>query len=249
MRNVYIFLERRLAKRTSRIVTVSDALRCELLDVYGLPEGLVTTVHNGLDLAPFLAGGDRAAVRARYGVPADALLFGLAARFAPQKALEVLVEAAASVLAQEPRAWLVIAGDGPLLETVRTKARATGVRGRMLFPGFETDVPGLLSALDVYVTSSVTEGLSLALVEATAAGVPIVATNVGGNPEVVADGVTGTLVAPGKAAPLAAGIARLLKDPGLRRRMGEAGRARAVTEFSEATMLERTAALYGEVSP
>jgi glycosyltransferase involved in cell wall biosynthesis len=248
MSRVYISMERRLAKRTSRIVTVSDALRREMLDVYGLPEGLVTTIHNGLDLAPFLARGDRAASRERYGVPADALVFGLAARFAPQKALDVLVDAAAQVLSAQPRAWLVVAGDGPLLEVVRTRARATAVRDRMLFPGFEVDVPGLLSSLDVYVTSSVTEGLSLALVEAAAAGLPAVATRVGGNPEVVDDGVTGLLVAAGKSAPLAAAIARLLNDPALRKRMGEAGRARALSEFSEATMLERTAAVYGEAS-
>jgi glycosyltransferase involved in cell wall biosynthesis len=248
MRKVYLFMERRLAKRTARIVTVSDALRREMLEVFGLPEALVTTIHNGLDLAPFLAGGDRRAVRDRYGVPGDALLFGLAARFAPQKALDVLVEAAEPILAEEPRARLVIAGDGPLLEMVRTKARATSVRDRMLFPGFETDVPGMLSALDVYVCSSITEGLSLALVEASAAGLPIVATNVGGNSEVVEDGVTGVLVGAGKPAPLTAAIDRLLRDPIGRRRMGEAARARAIAEFSEATMLERTAAVYREVA-
>lgn len=247
MRTLYVWMERRLAKRTARIVTVSDALRREWLEIYGLPESMMATIHNGLDLGPFLAGGDRASSRARVGVPGDAAVFGLAARFAPQKALDVLVEAAATVLADDPRAWLVIAGDGPLLEVVRTKARATAVRDRIVFPGFETDVPGLLSALDVYVTSSVTEGLSLALVEASASGLPIVATNVGGNPEVVEDGVTGLLVPAGKAAPLAAALQRLLKDPMLRRRLGEAGRARAVAEFSEATMLERTAALYREV--
>jgi glycosyltransferase involved in cell wall biosynthesis len=247
MRAVYVWMERRFAKRTARIVTVSDALRREWLEIYGLPESAVCTIHNGLELAPFLAGGDRVASRARYGIPQDALLFGLAARFAPQKALDVLVEAGAAVLADDPRAWLVIAGDGPLLEVVRTKARATAVRDRIVFPGFETDVPGLLSALDLYVTSSITEGLSLALVEASAAGLPIVATNVGGNAEVVDDGVTGVLVPPGKAAPLTSALQRLLKDPMLRRRLGEAGRARAVAEFSEATMLKRTAALYREV--
>lgn len=247
MRWIYLVLERRLARRTARIVTVSDALRRELIDIYRLPSDLVTTVHNGLDLAPFLAGGDRRGARARYGVADDALLFGLAARFAPQKALDVLVEAAAGVLASEPRAVLMIAGDGPLLENVRTKARATSVRDRMLFPGFETDVPGLLAALDLYISSSVTEGLSLALIEAMAAGLPIVATRVGGTPEVVEDGVSGLLVPAGKAKPLADAIARLLADPPLRKRMGDAGRERAVAEFSEGTMLDRMAALYEEV--
>jgi glycosyltransferase involved in cell wall biosynthesis len=246
-RRVYVTLERWLAHRTSRIIAVSDAVRRELLDDYGLPAEKVTTVHNGLDLAPFLAPGDRRTARERYGIPADALAFGLAARFAPQKALDVLVDAAAPVLEADPRAWLIVAGDGPLLEAVRTRARATAVRERMLFPGFETDVPGLLAALDLYVSPSIAEGLGLGTVEAMAAGLPVVGTKVGGTPEVVDDGVTGVLMPPGKAAPLGAAIVRLLAHPAERKRMGEAGRRRAVAEFGEATMLERTAALYREV--
>jgi glycosyltransferase involved in cell wall biosynthesis len=244
MRRAYIAMERWLARRTARIITVSDAMRAEQLEVFGLSPRLVTTVHNGLDLSPFLVARDRGPVRVRLGVPADALLFGLAARFAPHKALDVLVEAAVSVLERDERTWLVIAGDGPLLEMVATKARASSVRDRILFPGFETDVAGLLAALDLYVTSSVTEGLSLAIIEAMASGLPVVGTNVGGNPEVVEDGVTGLLVPPSKAAPLAEALARLLKDAPLRRAMGEAGRARALTEFTEERMLERTADVY-----
>jgi glycosyltransferase involved in cell wall biosynthesis len=247
MRSIYIASERRLARRTSRIVAVSEALRRQLVDVYRLPQEQVVTIHNGLDLGPFLAGGLRLATRKRYGVPNDAVLIGLAARFAPQKALDVLVEAAAPVLETDPRVWLVIAGDGPLLETVRTRARASTARDRILFPGFETDMPGLLSALDLYVSSSISEGLALGTVEAMAAGLPVVATKVGGTPEIIEDGLTGTLVAAGKPAPLGAAIARLLKDPGERRRMGEAGRARAVAEFGEDTMLGRIAEIYREV--
>jgi glycosyltransferase involved in cell wall biosynthesis len=247
MRSLYIAAERRLARRTSRIVAVSEALRRQLVDVYRLPQELVVTIHNGLDLRPFLTGGQRLATRERYGVPSDAILMGLAARFAPQKALDALVEAAAPVLEAESHAWLVVAGDGPLLETVRARARASAARDRILFPGFETDMPGLLSALDIYVSSSVTEGLALGTIEAMAAGLPVIGTKVGGTPEIVVDGVTGILVAPGRPAPLGAAIARVLKDPGERRRMGEAGRARAVAEFGEDTMLAHMAALYGEV--
>jgi glycosyltransferase involved in cell wall biosynthesis len=246
-RRTYVTFERLLARRTARIVAVSEAVRRELVDDYGLPAGKVTTVHNGLDLAPFLAPGDRRAARERYGIPTDALVFGLAARFAPQKALDVLVEATAPVLEADPRTWLIVAGDGPLIEVVRTKARATAVRDRMLFPGFETDVPGLLAALDLYVSPSIAEGLGLATIEAMAAGLPVVGTKVGGTPEVVEDGVTGVLVRPGKSGPLGAAIARLLAHPAERKRMGEAGRERALAEFGETKMLERIAALYREV--
>ena len=247
MRWVYVTMERRLARRTARIITVSEALRREMVDVFGLDPALVTTVYNGLDLGPFLAGSDRAKARERYGIPAGALAIGLAARFAPQKALDVLVEAAVPVLERHPDARLVLAGSGPLLEFVRTRARASSVRDRILFPGLETDMPGLLSALDIYASAAIAEGLGLGTIEAMAAGLPVVSTTAGGTPEVVEDAVTGVLVPPGKAAQLTEALLRLAKDPALRRRMGEAGRARALERFTEERMLEGTAEVYREV--
>jgi len=247
MRWVYVTMERRLARRTARIITVSEALRREMVDVFGLDPALVTTVYNGLDLGPFLAGSDRAKARERYGIPAGALAIGLAARFAPQKALDVLVEAAVPVLERHPDARLVLAGSGPLLEFVRTRARASSVRDRILFPGLETDMPGLLSALDIYASAAIAEGLGLGTIEAMAAGLPVVSTTAGGTPEVVEDAVTGLLVPPGKAAQLTEALLWLAKDPALRRRMGEAGRARALERFTEERMLEGTAEVYREV--
>ena len=247
MRWVYVTMERRLARRTARIITVSEALRREMVDVFGLDPAVVTTVYNGLDLGPFLAGSDRAKARERYGIPAGALAIGLAARFAPQKALDVLVEAAVPVLERHPDARLVLAGSGPLLEFVRTRARASSVRDRILFPGLETDMPGLLSALDIYASAAIAEGLGLGTIEAMAAGLPVVSTTAGGTPEVVEDAVTGVLVPPGKAAQLTEALLRLAKDPALRRRMGEAGRARAIERFTEERMLEGTAEVYREV--
>jgi glycosyltransferase involved in cell wall biosynthesis len=247
MRRVYITMERRLARRTARVITVSEALRSEMTGVFGLAPSLVTTVYNGLDLGPFLAGSDRAKARERYGMPSGALAIGLAARFAPQKALDVLVEAAAPVLERYPDARLVLAGSGPLLELVQTKARALPFRDRILFPGLETDMPGLLSSLDVYASSAIAEGLGLGTIEAMASGLPVVATTAGGTPEVVEDGVTGLLVAPGKAAPLTEALLWLAKDATVRKRMGEAGRARALALFTEERMLEDTAQVYREV--
>jgi glycosyltransferase involved in cell wall biosynthesis len=243
----YVTVERWLSGMTARVITVSDSLRDELIRDYDIAPRLVTTVHNGLDLSPFLGQADKRAARMRYGVPGDALVYGLAARFAPQKAMDVLVEAALPLLERCENAYLLLAGDGPLLEQVRVSARKAPVRDRILFPGFETDVPGLLSSLDVYVSSALSEGLPLATIEAMAAGLPVVSTLAGGTPEVVEDGVTGTLVEPGKAAQLGEAMMRLAFDPVLRIRMGDAGRARALAEFTEDRMFERTAAVYREV--
>jgi glycosyltransferase involved in cell wall biosynthesis len=247
MRRVYLTMERRLSRRTARIIAVSSALARELLDVFQLDPAKVVMIHNGLDLTPFLAGGDRDGVRRRLGVPASAFLYGIAARFAPQKGLDAFVTSAIPILEADPAAWLVVAGDGPLLEPVRTIARKSRARDRMLFPGFETDVPGLLSALDVYVNSSVSEALGLGTIEAMAAGLPVVATRVGGTPEVVEDGVTGVLVTVGKPAALTDAMLSLGRDAARRRRMGAAGRERALAEFGLDGMLDRTAAVYREV--
>lgn len=245
----YVAVERWLARagRTARLITVSDALRDELIGEYGIAPALITTVHNGLDLAPLLACGDRAGARVRYGLPADALVFGIAARFAPQKAMDVLVATAPAVLGAHPEAYYLLAGDGPLLEQAKAAAVATGFGDRILFPGFERDVRGLLAALDVYVSSALSEGLPLATIEAMAAGLPVVSTRAGGTPEVVVDGETGLLAEPGDVPGLAAVMLRLAGDAGLRERLGAAGRARAVAEFTEERMIDRTLAVFEEV--
>lgn len=243
----HVSVERWLSAWTARIITVSDALRRELIDDYGIRASLVTTVHNGLDLSPLLVSADRGAMRARYGVPSDALVLGIAARFAPQKAMDVLVAAAVPVLERYSNAWLLLGGDGPLLETVKTQARAARVRDRIVFPGFETDMRGLLGALDIYVSAALSEGLPLGTIEAMAAALPIVSTDAGGTPEVVEDGVTGLLVAPGRVDALTGAMFALSRDVTVRRRMGDAGRMRALAEFTEQRMFERTAEVYREV--
>jgi glycosyltransferase involved in cell wall biosynthesis len=242
-----IGVERFLARHTSRVIAVSDALRFELIETVGLSPALAVTVHNGIDLAPFLASVDPGPVRDRYGIPRDALVLGQAARFAPQKGHEALVEAALPVLEKVPNAVLLLAGDGPLLEPVMRAAARTPYASRILFPGFEADVRGMLAALDVFVSSPLSEGLGLGAIEAMAAGLPVVSVRTGGVPEVVVDGETGILAEPGDAAGLTEAMLRLARDPMLRLTMGKAGRIRAVEEFSEETMLDRTAAIYREV--
>jgi glycosyltransferase involved in cell wall biosynthesis len=247
MRGAVAAVERMLAKRTSRIIAVSDALRAELIDVVGLDPALVVTVHNGIDLAPFLSSVDPGPIRDRYGIPRDAIVFGQAARFAPQKGHDTMVAAAVPVLEKVPNAYLLLAGDGPLLEPTKRMAQATQVADRIVFPGFETNVRGLLAAIDVFVSSPVSEGLGLAAIEAMAAGRPVVSVRTGGVPEVVIDGETGILADPGDTAALTEAMLRLAREPMTRLAMGDAGRRRALEEFAEERMLERTAAIYREV--
>lgn len=246
MRTAFTVVERWLARHTSRVIAVSDALRRSFITDVGVPADKVVTVHNGLDLTPFLETADRASARERLGVPADAVVLGQAARFAPQKGHERLLAAAVPVLERVPGAHLVLAGDGPLLDPVRRQASLTSVAERVHFPGYVTDVPDFLAALDVFVSAPLSEGLGNAAIEAMATGLPVVSTAVGGVPEVVEDGVTGLLARPGDAEALTDAMARLARDPALRMRLGEAGRERAVEQFSQDRMLERTAAVYRE---
>ena len=207
-----------------------------------------TFIFNGIDVDAFAAGGkDRAAVRAELGVPPGAFVILSVGRLAPVKGHAHLVEAAPEVLRGHPEAVIVVAGEGPLRRDLEALARSLGVADRLRFPGHWQEMPRLLRAADLFVLPSLNEGLGLALLEAMAAGLAAVASRVGGVPEVVRDGETGVLVPPGDARSLAGAILKLMADPALRGRMGEAGRARARQQFSIARAVRETEQLYEEL--
>jgi glycosyltransferase involved in cell wall biosynthesis len=166
------------------------------------------------------------------------------ARLHQQKGHAYLLTAAALV----PDATFVLAGDGPLRAELEQRARELGVAGRCLFLGERADVPDLLAAADLFLLPSLWEGLPLSVLEAMAAGRPVVATAIGGTDEAVTDGVTGLLVPPRDPAAIAAAIARLRDDPGLAERLAAAGRARVEREFSSRATAERVMRIYDAVS-
>lgn len=243
----YVTVERLLASRAAAYITVSDSLRDELIDAYGLPAGKITTVHNGIDPAPFTAGQDADECREAFGMPAGVPVLGTACRFAPQKGLDDLIGALPEVFARVPNAVLVLGGDGPLAGELHAQAEAEGVADRILWPGMIADMPRFLAAIDVYVSSSRSEGLPLSLVETAAAGTPTVATRVGGTPEVVADGETGLLVESGDRHALADACVRLLEDRPEALRLSAAARERALSEFTPGVMVDRTLEVYERV--
>jgi glycosyltransferase involved in cell wall biosynthesis len=170
---------------------------------------------------------------------------GNVARLAPQKGQRTLIEAAPLVLERFPDARFVIVGDGELRGELEAAAAALGVAQRFTFAGERRDVPVLLETFDVFAFPSLFEGLCLAVIEAQAAGVPVVATPVGGIRETVVPGETGVLVPPHDARRLAEGIVALLDDPATSRRLAEEAQSRVLERFSEDEMVERTIALYG----
>jgi glycosyltransferase involved in cell wall biosynthesis len=229
----------RLSRRQAALVRLAAALTdryvCVSRDSAGRAAGQgvsrrkLAVVPNGIDLTRFPPSGGRD------DGPAVCV-----ARLSPEKDLDTLLKAAA-LASREDRAFtLEIAGDGPCRDDLVRTAAALGVGGRVRFLGPVRDVPALLARAGLFALSSRTEGVSLTLLEAMASGLAVVATRVGGNPEVVADGETGLLVPPADPPALAAALLRLRRDAADRRRMGEAGRRRAERLFD----IRRMAAVY-----
>ena len=185
--------------------------------------------------------------RLALGLPADAFVIGSVGRLAWEKNYELLVRAFAAFLGRHPEGFLVIVGEGPYCERIEAAVLSAGIRGRCLLAGIQGDVKPWLQAMDIYCLSSLTEGASITLLEAAAAGLPAVVTNVGGNAEIVRDGVNGLVVLPKDAVALSAAFERLHRDPDERGRMGLAARARVTEQYSVERMVDAYLRLYREV--
>ncbi len=229
---------RRLAARlVDRFVTVSFDLRRWLIETVRIPAARVVTIHNGVDTERFGDEG-REAGRAALGLAPDRLVVGAVGRLDPVKDHAGLL--AAFALVAEASAMLVIVGEGPCRSPLETRVRALGLGERVRLLGERGDVALLLRGLDVFVLPSLGEGISNTLLEAMATGLPVVATRVGGNPELVEDGVNGRLVPPADPGALAGALAEYLADPALRALHGKTSRQLAVERFG----LDRMAARY-----
>jgi glycosyltransferase involved in cell wall biosynthesis len=236
-----VLLEREVLARAADVVlTVSQADRRRMLEVGRFPPEKVRVVMNGI--APLAAS--RTDVRAELGIPADAEVVGTLAVLRREKAHEVLVDAAELLADEFPRLRLLIAGTGPEEERLRALVRARGLQNRVLLLGYRRDVADVLAALDVAVLSSDREGSPLAVMEAMAAGKPVVATRVGGVPDLIEDGTHGLLVPPRDPRALAAALGKLLREPGLGAALGRRGRERQRREFDVATTVERIEVVY-----
>jgi glycosyltransferase involved in cell wall biosynthesis len=243
-RRLFVQLERWTAAMSSALVVVSSVLKeTGLREGIGVPEQYAT-IYSGIELAEFGRPGlDGAAKRAELGIPAGVPVVGTVGRLSSQKNPEDLLIAARTVIQRMPDVRLLIVGDGPLRARVEESARIMGISGNVLFTGIRHDVPDLMASLDVFVLSSLWEGLPRVIPQAMAAGKPVVCTNVDGNAEAVRDGVNGLLVRPKDPDALADAILQLLRNPGLARQMGVEGRKR-VAMFSADRMMEDIEVLY-----
>lgn len=227
-----------LGRCTHRIFTVSEALRKELLAKEHLEPKRVMTVYNGIDAGRFQQPGDRRAVLRALGLPQLGQVVGTVARLATQKGIIYFLQAA-SMLVKDYQVNFVVVGDGPLRRELEAQAADLGLKQRVFFTGERRDIPDILAALDLFVLPSVTEGLPLTILEAMAAGKPVVATTAGGIPEIVVDQRTGLLVPPRDAQALAWAIATLLVERSQAAQFGRAGQQRVAERFTVETMTRK----------
>ncbi len=244
---LHIQIQRRLWNATDQVLSVSQALRENLHKKFDFSKERIRVVANGVDLSRFDLSRNGVDYKARLGLPPNALVFGAIGRAVPVKAYPILLQAAGLVFSEIPNAHLVLVGDGPLLDELVQSAQDAGILNRVHFLGARKDVPEILRALDVYVLSSESEGMSNTILEAMASGRPVIATAVGGNPELVVDGETGLLVPPNDPAALAVAITKLLREPEQRRQMGVLSRQRIEEKFSLEVMVRHYAEVYLEV--
>lgn len=240
----------------SRYVAVSKDLARFLAERIGIDTERIAHIYNGVDTDRFRPPVDSPKVGRRPDWPpafagSDIVVLGSVCRLQPVKDLSTLLDALGRLIRRRPDlsavTRLVIVGDGPLSDSLQEQARLLGVAEITWFVGASTAVPEMLRAFDVFVLPSLNEGVSNTILEAMASGLPVVASAVGGNVELVADGMTGTLFGAGDASALAAALERYLDDGTLRRVHGRAARRRAESKFSLRAMVDAYAVLYAEL--
>jgi sugar transferase (PEP-CTERM/EpsH1 system associated) len=242
-----VLVNRVAAAFTDRMVAVGRDTRNVIVDIERVEPSKVVTIANGIDVDQYKPGGDRLAALARLGLGECGYHVGCVARLSPEKDHATLLRAFAELRRVRPDARLTLIGDGPCRQALEALALQLRIQGDVVFAGMRSDIAETLAAFDTFALGSVTEGISLTLIEAASAGLPIVATRVGGNAEIVRQGETGLLVPPGDFRALAEGLAWCAGHPSEARSMGARGRMWAVQRFGVAEMARRYEGLYDEV--
>ncbi len=237
---------RETTRLADRVITVSEGSRRTFL-ARGYPGEQFVCIHNGVEPPPARPLGEARRIREGLGLRPGAPLLLTVARMTTQKGHDLLLAAAPAILARHPQACFAWVGEGPEQTRLRHRANALGLADNVRFLGRRDDVPALLGAADLFVLPSQFEGHPIAVLEALAAGLPVVGTRVCGLNEAVASGETGLLVEPGRPADLAAAVLDLLQDSAARLRMGQAGRRLVAERFAAREMARRTSELYEEL--
>ncbi len=241
-----ILAYRILARYADCFVSVSEDLENFLAKTIGIPASRITTVYNGIDLNQYAANGRSLEKRLELGLKATSPIVGTVGSLYPVKGHTYLLQALRDILKCHPETMLLLIGKGELQDVLRDEARAYGIYEQVRFLGFREDIKELLEIIDIFVLPSISEGLPLSLLEAMAMAKPVVATRVGGIPEVVIHGQTGLLVPPWNSRFLAEGILFLLRNSHVAKQMGGKGREQIAKMFTFKQTIARYEQLYSE---
>jgi glycosyltransferase involved in cell wall biosynthesis len=234
-------------RRYAAVIAISAAIERMLEQTAGLVRHKLHLVHSAVDAQQYRPAGDRAWLAAEFELDADAPILAMVAQFIPRKGHQVLLAALPAIWQRHPAAQFLLFGEGGRQAVIAAEVRRQGWQARVRLPGHRPDMARILPALDALVHPAHTEGLGVALLEAGACGVPVIAAAAGGIPEVIVDEHTGLLVRPGDAHGLAEAVVRLLDSPSLAQRLGLAARARVESAFSVAAMADAHATLYRQL--
>ena len=244
-KNIFKQIFRFTAPDCDRCVAVCQAVKDQVVQQERLAQEKIEVIYNGLDFSPYQHSSNGKALRNELGVDDHVPLVGMIANFNFEiKGHRYFLQAAKSVLERVPDVEFLLIGDGPLRYQYEEMARQLKIKQKVHFMGKRNDVPNILSNLSVSVLSSTSEGLSNVILESMAAGIPVVATRVGGNPELVIDGTTGYLVPPADPRSMAEAIISLLQDPDRASAMGAAGKKMVKEKFTVETMVKNYEHLY-----
>jgi len=243
----YRILEQLTNRLLDQAIAVSESTRQDRVRNTRIPASRVITIHNGIDPDKFIPPADAQDACAMLGLPINRVLIGSVGQLQRYKGFDVLLQAFAAAAGDVPQADLVIAGAGPALGELESLVARLGLRSRVHFLGFQSNIPLVLAALDLYVMASRCEALPYALLEAMVAKLPVIATTVGGIPEVIEDGVSGLLVPPGRADCLSKALLQMLRSESLRHRAGIGARERVVQRFHQRDSAERTINVYRQL--
>lgn len=247
-RHKRIFANRFLLRGRDRVVGVGEAVRQALIHNEGLPPTRVQVVYNGIAAADFAhASEERVSVRRELGLTADDFVLMLVARLDPLKDLATAVRTVERVAREQPGTRLLLVGEGPERAMVESLVRTKSLEKHVRLLGLRRDVAHLLAAADLFLLTSISEGIPVTVLEAMASGVPVVATSVGGLAEIITHGQDGFLAPAGDDAALAGHVLRLAQDAALHRNLVEAGRQCVRQRFCEVRMHAEYERLYAEM--
>jgi glycosyltransferase involved in cell wall biosynthesis len=244
----YLLGQRLACRAADRLVAVADSQRAAIVRHLRVPSDRIRTIVNGVRPNAYAGCARlREDVLSEFSIDPSRTVFGCVAVMRPAKGLNHLIPAVKLLAEHVPRCQVIVVGGGPLEPTIREQAREAGLSDRILFTGWRHDVDRLMAAFDVFVSSSLAEAFAMVILEAMAAGVPVIATDIADNRAVVADGESGLIVPPADPASLAKAMKFLAQEPATRRAFGEAGRSRWSARYTVDAMVSQYAQLYDQL--